>query len=315
MLGSKAELSLRARAAYKAASSRASEIEGVIRRISFRVDVSKRVYEPAPEGTIWHVPLRNWAHPMALVPPSLLSENMEDARAYCEIADRFRLHSPLRALSFFCVPVGGGGDTTHAELHERIHNLHLTLCCVDSDRAYPDAPIGQTAARCRAELPTDYWFARLIVLEQRELENLLPSEWLRETDTGRQSPDIINALTQFDSAGSVLLRRHADLKSGFTSCELLRSIVHQVKESAIAELAAVRAGNARLGECLNARDCAHVAPCFSIEGLGQTLPRQLNAWLKSSSHKQTEAVSHDVALAPLAEKIFEWGVAASKMRA
>ena len=314
-LADETRLSIRARAAYKSVLSRAAEIHAIEREISSKVEVSATLLEPALDGGIWRVPLRSFALAFVLTHPIVLAENLTDAKLYQELGRWYGWHSRLRTLAFFAVPTGGGGSTTSQELRTRVEDHpQFTLCVVDSDRTYPGGPVGDTAAHCREVLPSDLWFARLIVLDVRELENLLPHTWIARTQTGSQSPELCHRLRMLQGAGLSVLTLHTDLKSGFDSCSATQSVTGDLRIQVWEDLQKLPNKSAELTACVQARECLHATACFRLPGLGTTILSQTRDWLASASSEHTREVLANPRLVELARSVFEWGLAAHKLR-
>jgi hypothetical protein len=308
-------LSNRAKSAFRAANDRAMDFHALKQSISRRILATRNVLEAQFEPPQWHVPLRRFSEQIALQSPALLAENLSDARFYCELADKFRWHCKYRSLCFSAVPVGGGGSTTSVELRERIEtHPRFTLCIVDSDREFPEAPLGNTAASCLAVLPTDTWHGKLKILWVRELENLLPQEWLCETTSGSQNPNVTDTIRMLDTSQATFLRRFCDFKSGFTSCELISSDSIAIRALTKANLHLISMRRPMVSACIAADSCALETPCFKQGPLGHTLPTQAHAWLSQAAAAQTHASVSDPILNGLAEEIFQWGIAAPKTR-
>lgn len=115
----------------------------------------------------------------------LLVENLIDAKFYSLIAkSRVAGNIPI---NFEAYP--GGGDTT-AEVLDHIAGLNrMCLCIVDSDRRYPNGPLGGTAkkvVRVSEELGTS--LTAYYVLPVSSIENLIPMDLLKicaKSDAGQ----------------------------------------------------------------------------------------------------------------------------------
>jgi hypothetical protein len=308
-------LSMRARAAFSSAHSKAAEFDAALRVIDRRVEVRLDLPEPRKVGALWEVPLRAIGEALTKEAPELLAEHIHDAQLFLEFGRWYRWHSHFRAMGFFGVPVGAGGSATHTELRNRVGaHKRFVLCVVDSDREYPGGRPGETARKCQGELPHELWFAQLYVLEAREAENILPVRWLGETQTGRQNSDAIEQIRCFDAYGLSFMRRHTDLKEGFRACDYVHSTSVSVSDSACLDLQKLPA-HLRARACGEARACSDDHACIAVGPLGGTLVAQVHEWLTTARPDFTNEIVDDSELRLLAKEIFEWGLAAQKIRA
>ncbi len=307
-------ISTRARAAFRKVLSKASEIDSIERTVAVRVDVSLDQPAVVLNGNVWSVPLLEFSNAFVLSVPVILCENIVDANYYLQLGRWYGWHSRVRSLKFMCVPMGGGGNTTAGELNQAA-NIHprFVVCIVDSDRDSPGGPVGATAEACINILPESRWYARLHVLDEREIENTIPVSWLRMTQTGKQTGAALDELAFLDDTNMQSFRRHTDLKTGFTSCQLVASAVESLREIAKAELRKGAIRRPRLRHCADGM-CVIGQPCFEVLGLGPTLPNQVVRWLEEARSEDTRDVVSDVVLAPLAKLVFEWGAAGEKIR-
>lgn len=118
---------------------------------------------------------RFFADSQRVQPPVLLGENDVDAELFLELA-RKSVPYQVRLRT-----QGGGGDTTSERFSRIVSNEEgFVVSVVDSDRRYPDAPLGATARALRRVLDEEsYPYSRGLILPWRELENMLPYEvWL-----------------------------------------------------------------------------------------------------------------------------------------
>lgn len=308
-----AELSERARAAYRVILGRAAENDALLSRVPARLDARLDLDEPRRAGDVWEVPLSLFGSDRILQPPVLLSENVQDAKLYCELGRLFAWHSRCRgSIAFVCAAEGGGGNQTASELVERSRR-HMVFCVVDSDRAHPTGALGATARGCRTALPSDEWFARLYVLAEREIENLLPTSWIGRTQTLVQEPAIRDALQLLDRTRDRNLRRFGDLKDGFTLCELLR-LGDSTLGLVLAEMAELKAHVPAVRDCLADDDRACERPCFKLAPLGSTIVGQVLTWLSECSPRDCGDVTMPGSIQELASLVFCWGAAMPPVR-
>ena len=222
----------------------------------------------------------------------------------------------MRGLSFSCVPVGGGGSTVPGELRARASRVgSLTVCFVDSDRHHESGPLGETARRCLRELPNDLWYARLRILGVREIENLIPTDWIRASG-GDQIAASADALQRLDDISASFFRSFADIKNGASSCDLMNSQNQNVRQFAIGDLRKLASTDSNIGTCHRAASCDSGTPCFSIPALGVGLLERVASWLsETASASATKNLMKHATLHPMAKSVFEWGVSLPKMRA
>lgn len=94
---------------------------------------------------------------------------------------------------------GGGGSQTgisHVELCKEQSNF--CLCIVDSDKESPNWQFGSTASKCleenkRLNLNGGKYLGRLVILECREIENLLPLKLIALIHPNLQLMELINS--------------------------------------------------------------------------------------------------------------------------
>jgi len=310
-------LSRSSKAAYVSVLANAAETDALLRRISRRVDVTMAT-GPSKAGPVWTVPLRILGESdIVRNRPEILAEHISDARFYYCLGWWYWRHSKLRGFTFFADVAGGGGDNVHGEL-DNCANIHprVVFCIVDSDRAYPEAAIGQTARKCIEKLKDDKWHAHLEILSVRAAENLLPVPWVRYASRGNgPSTEALELLDSIHECAMTFLQNYCNVKRGFTICELLKSEVGEIRLLTKTDLSSKVHPFAKAKTCAAQPRCTRKVCCLKFEGLGGDTLAQVTAWLPEAREEQTAIMMKDPRIAQLAKTIFEWGVSSEKRRA
>lgn len=112
----------------------------------------------------------------------LLCENLQDCFFYEYIAKVCKLWKNHKNIYLSCEYHGGGGSTISTEYTniQSSNCARFCLCIVDSDRIAPNSSLGETARKLEREANEDCIFTHLLILELREIENLIPPIILSE---------------------------------------------------------------------------------------------------------------------------------------
>lgn len=128
--------------------------------------------------------------PRRLAPSFLVGENPLDAEFYVRVARAYVCHlvrsntiAHARGVNISLTPIGGGGSTTGPQIR-LIRQHSAAVAIVDSDRIAPNAQLGSTArsaldanALIGKDLsPRSNIYGDVLVLKDREIENILPRE-------------------------------------------------------------------------------------------------------------------------------------------
>lgn len=271
-------LSRIARAYYSSMAESATQL-GALFSIGSHIVADASVAGPVVRAGVWHVPLALFQDPDYSRKSELLCEDLSD----CVLLEKFaevyvRRNYPLCSVAVRSV--AGGGNATAASLHASSADPNpFCLCVVDSDRELPSGALGETARRCVAAYIKS-WRVRLIVLDARELENLLPVAVIRAVQRMR---GLIDESVDHLHLVSHDLAFYGCFKSGERPCRF-----HNVPEGhggkgqvtrALRETARV---HPRFREC--GGDCAE-RQCAIFPRLGDGFLRYVIQWIEQVSYK------------------------------
>ena len=152
----------------------------------------------------------------------LICENLADCDVYTSLAKKYMQKISLRGINLSFRPRNGGGQTTERVFEALLKEHSLVVCIVDSDKSSHNSPLGQTARQVQKmyeKLKHDQ--SCLVILNARELENLLPDSVLESIWPSECSSkaSIIRHLSDSDQGEA---RLYLDLKAkGLFLCDLL----------------------------------------------------------------------------------------------
>lgn len=155
----------------------------------------------------------------------LLGENLIDSKIYCEIAKTYLAMVKFEGLNLNFEPRGGGGNTIskeYAEIQES--KERLCICLVDSDRKHPTATCGLTAKGVEEIDNPEVLFCEVTIIEPRDIENLFPSQILKEIVQQTDQQGLITILESMDACEiDPSARNYLDIKKGIKLGEILHS--------------------------------------------------------------------------------------------
>ena len=214
-----ASLSRRSRGALKHLRERVFQYPSLLRRVrEHLLVVAADQDRVAWSGPVCRVPWRWFVPPTSTSPTRLIGEQVDrDVTVYHAFASALLAESGLlAALS----GQGGGGSSTGANLKNEALKSQIVLAVVDSDRESEQHRAGDTSwaaikaasevgarrdpadqSADRPKVPVqqhDKAIARLIVLQVRELENLIPAELWR---LALKAPDYLSQLESLAQQG------------------------------------------------------------------------------------------------------------------
>lgn len=197
----------------------------------------------------------------------ILAENPTDSSILASLAETYiqKYLSGYR-LSIRCQ--NGGGSTIGSTLRQITdQSSGCVLCVVDSDRTFPGSRIGSTAksAKQAQKRVTPHWRSRLHVIEQRELENIIPLD-IRNHCITKHTPDLLETSNLIDKT-SKFYSDHFCLKSGDSMCRIFNSMISGKHTSKIgdARLASVDSPLPPTSPC---GTCANDNRCKQSKGFG-----------------------------------------------
>ena len=105
---------------------------------------------------------------------NVVAEHLRDIRFYRAMVKSYLNKHNIRGVNLTFRHVLGGGNTTFEVVKQHYNkNDGVSICILDSDLKYPQDNIGATAQKVLDIIPdTDY--SRALVLNSRELENIIP---------------------------------------------------------------------------------------------------------------------------------------------
>jgi len=327
LLALRPQLGIRERALYRTLNARYTTIAGMTSQVQIWVRVSHNIIaEQVMIGQSREIrlPLSFFSTTTAVQPAILLCENLDDCYLIYEMARILARTLGLGNVRTVVDRRAGGGATT-ADVAEDIlvAGDRLLVTIVDSDRETPGGSLGETARTTRRVFSErSPAVGELVIIQGRELENLLPDEFYRSefghhVDHG-ESVDVITAL---EAVGCGVARLHIDVKEGLK----LEAILSQesvpddfvvvwglvvvavaerrlpVNESCVACAAA--------GQCANPQACTCLltgANRMNLLALGAEAWRENGLGLLRTLPHCLESAFTEVARAA-----FDWGCAAS----
>ena len=165
---------------------------------------------PVRSGNVWTIPLR-WLAVRSLDEVQFVAEDLNDINVLVSAA-----HDSLNKRRFFKFAIrlepvaGGGANTSRSFQMKAIERQKITICLVDSDKASPSAPIGNTASKCAQVSGSGLYELR--VTDGRTIENVLP--WrLIDAVRANHAPRPSLALSRIEAAAPQSTR-YANLKYG-----------------------------------------------------------------------------------------------------
>jgi hypothetical protein len=160
----------------------------------------------------------------------LLCENSDDAVLYETIAKVYLIWKRTN-VQIVCEPRGGGGNTISSE-YVNIQTLkkRLCLCIVDSDKIAPEGKLGSTASRLQSLSNSNCINTQTLILDCREIENLIPNSILSELCAGNK--ERLEALKIFEniSSSAIEIRNFLDVKKGTKMKEIIQESNPKIKD-------------------------------------------------------------------------------------
>lgn len=212
-----ADLSAKAKAYYLRMSQNLTQIGGVMNSFP-HVSVSAEAIGISKLGEEWVVPLALFSDEQNLESAKLVAEDLSDVDVI-ESLLKIYVRDQCGGISINLMGVNGGGGSTGRALSRQLDDAKsIVFCLVDSDRKHLGGALGNTARGCKDSFSRhmDRWNAMLLVIEARELENLLPHparvELAARLDEGRRA-----AAEQFAYVDS-RIADYCCLKSGENIC-------------------------------------------------------------------------------------------------
>lgn len=171
------------------------------------------------------IPLEKFSRIDSVAETTMVAEDLTDCKALAVFAKaRAKLRGVGAPRVAFDMKPGGGANTGKVFVDGLSGNRIFYICVLDSDRYFPDAPLGETARKA-AELFEEYNYpcAELHVLGCRELENLIPDEIYEElSDSSDDRMNTLDLLASLADEGLNTARVFVDIKEGVQLGKILR---------------------------------------------------------------------------------------------
>lgn len=267
----------------------------------------------------WHAPIQLLVG-KALLSSELIAENLRDVEAFEWAAKHFQQINSLRGVEIALMPYNGGGAEILECFKRALAAREKFTCAVtDSDKDHPVATGGHISRHCALESENASWICSHVELPVREIENLLPFNFVQDSITSSAPdahlvPPLLELVRIAERRPDAL--KYADFKQG-TPGRLANGSENNVEKRAYWE-SVVR-------DCLVAAricqdQCQHnPCSCNVSPGIGpQVLQRFLDYCGSMSVAKQIERMKnspHWDEWLSVGGLIFDWGMADPRYRA
>jgi len=226
----------------------------------------------------------------------LLCENETDCKLYVKMAET----AMKRRIKIHCERRGGGGSTT-ADIYKGIREerKRLCLCLADSDRDYPEGPLGDTSRKLEKADTPDETLCKLKIIGVRELENLISTAMFGEVSSSDRM-ECIDFLEKLERTSSQKAREFLDLKKGLNGHKLFSFLAGNHPPDYWQNFFnAVRSFKANMKkECVENRECPTSDKnciCFVMKGLGDNISEAVLEMLdRQSCLKISEMLSEEL---------------------
>lgn len=317
---SKGEISPRPKEVLRHALANAPDFLARVRAAKFRIRVTRDGSQPShsSEGE-WSLPL-HWIHENGVPLGVILAENLRDARLYRECAQHHAIIEKVGTPICLDLANGGGADTPRVLEEEAASQRRFVICITDSDRCCPQSPLNHTSRECARIAATTQWVVFHLALEEREIENVVPQNILKEVVYSLGSPEMqsrYESLLQLGNRNTnawafLDLKEGTPLKTMFGDCENFWS---PFKSHAVCT------AHSR-NECIDGGQCAAssredceclIAPSLGQRVLDHTL-QFLNERSPHESAKRARSSDNIKRWLDIGAWLSAWGAAMPKVR-
>lgn len=258
-----------------------------------------------------HVPLKTFSNADYCEKAQLLTENISDARLLTSLAEHL-LGIDLKGYRMAIRHISGGGSTTAQCLEELSSSPSgAFLCVVDSDRPFIGASIGDTAkgAKEKYKKIKEKWRSGFHMIEQRELENLLPVEVTLHCAQKHalSSQEQTEALQQT----STFFRDYFCIKHGDSTCRVVTSIIRKKQKAKLLE--AKLHLESKLDKAEGCGTCALDNNCRKSPAFGSGL-LAIAARELSEGNIRLDSARWRAELLELLERVISYGLGSSPVR-
>lgn len=247
----------------------------------------------------------------------LLSENLNDVRLYEIIGRVFVIRSNIGNVNLNFEASLGGGSTV-SEYYQGIQSEgnRLCLCILDSDKTNPESKYGDTAQRTLNVDDPKQPLCHLVILESREVENIIPVPVLQEVVTGdAKRVGALYFLERLKHYEGLNCKMYLDYKNGIRVFDIResdhKSEYYKYWASNLKTIGIPLQCQAA-AECESRQECT----CIVFNGFGEkNLYLTLDYLAKVTIHKINEFVDDTVRdeWDMLGEIVLSWGCASQQI--
>ncbi|HZH83563.1 MAG TPA: hypothetical protein VFD87_10475 [Phototrophicaceae bacterium] len=204
----------------------------------------------------------------------LLTENLTDFNVLVELAKLY-LKERLPGYALNLRPQNGGGNTTAQVLREIGGSPSgPVFCFADSDRRFAGDALGATARAIRATKVTDQWRVDSLVIEARELENILPYDLVRRVaEANKMQAEGVDSTLKLP----VEYLFYCSFKEGDHLCRMITSASAKSRQDVISMLMNLIDVAAPKVSCCGT--CPVGGTCFSSVAFGANFLRAVERFL------------------------------------
>jgi hypothetical protein len=179
--------------------------------------------------TIIQCPLRDLDSSTILQPVTLACEDLNDCELFAILANHYRSRLHLQAFQIRVTYANLGGSGAERVIPPLIREERIFLVITDSDKSFKEDKLGDSARSvCRTLNNTNHKLHAHIILNCREIENLLPDRVLQTIFA--QNKRCLELLNKFTEANLYEPRLYGDFKEGIT-LQQLRNYALSANES------------------------------------------------------------------------------------
>lgn len=254
----------------------------------------------------------------------LLCENSEDTIFYEQITNFYRFRQKIKGIRIDFEPRGGGGSTIADEYNNiQQEKKRLCLCIVDSDKIAPHSSLGNTAKKIQEIDNSDEIKTELLILDVRDIENLIPNSILSEIIDGNNDREkawtIFNAIQNSHVSE---IRNFLDIKEGTLLKTIINNTSQETKLFWEDKFIEILNFNTNIDQwCVDNWQCQKKTKCdcYISLGFGKKTLDDTNSWFNSQTNLKVLSSMIDQSLylewERIGKKIMNWCLAQSPIRA
>lgn len=232
-----------------------------------------------------------------------ISENPNDTKIFSTISNVYKIRNNLGQFRLDFEPIHGGGSDIYEQFlnyasYRGSNRTNLCLCIIDGDKSFPNDKSSDSVRKFKQLNRRKCENGEFNILDQREMENLLPTKMLKEKTAHHMSAGNLKILEGIEKL-SPESRKYFDFKNGIKRFELLdasmlggykkywKGIFKKVDSSIIRSLSHCKKSN----PCLNKKDCDK----YVIKGFGKAISKKRLKEIFSNSKIQDYLVKNSSA--------------------